>query len=203
MDRACIYLLPVHCNWSQLNHMLLCILYLNKPCNFTLGTNSLKIMVLADLEIITVVQLVMAISYQELTMGNDRRLHQTAFVPSGAPFLRNCLTSKLHTTATSSFASHISPSQAQVVCNLQIWATPLPRSHRASLRRLPTIRITVLLRFVTTAHTLWCVISKSELDSVLLTFKKKYFILLPFALSSCEWNDRGVVIITCYGWLVL
>lgn len=55
--------------------MLFCILYLNKPSIFTLGTSSLKIMVLADPEIITVVQLVMAISYQELTIGNDRRLH--------------------------------------------------------------------------------------------------------------------------------
>lgn len=166
--------------------MLFCILYLNKPFIFTLGTSSLKIMVLADPEIITVVQLVMAISYQELTMGNDRRLHQTAFFPSGTPFSMNGLTSELHTTATSSFASHTSPSQAQVVCNLQIWATPLPRSHTASFRGLPTICIAVLVRFVTTTHTLQCAISRSELDSVLLTFKKKYFLFLPFALSSCE-----------------
>lgn len=34
MDKVCIYWLPSHCNWSQLNHMLLCILYLNKPSIF-------------------------------------------------------------------------------------------------------------------------------------------------------------------------
>lgn len=171
--------------------------------------NSLKITGLADPEIIAVVELLIVISCQEFTMGKDRQwYHQLYLFPQVPPPQGASLHPSSLPVPPAASASHISTSPAHVGCT---GCTAGP-THSPACTRLLSVPCRVgggckkwmWLYLVNRAHTFRGVINRSDPGPTLLTFKNKNKnIFLPFSLSSCEWNDHGVIIITCYGWLVL